>query len=153
MKITYVESNKTWVISRIAMSENNKARQLARILKQEGKEVVLLPDDFEVVKKQHGFFDWLFKHEPIKYPMCEPDIDIQYEIESIAKSEEKATAIFISKLDYYEQINLHIALLMADNPKLSTDEAYEFATTHFSTNDYTSLRYYLDKAMHMTTSK
>lgn len=153
MKTTYIESNKTWVISYVAMSENDKARQLARILKQEGKEVVLLPDDFEVVKKQHGFFDWLFKHEPIKYPMCEPDIDIQYEIESIAKSEEKATAIFISKLDYYEQINLHIALLMADNPKLSTDEAYEFAATHFDNDDHTGLRYYLDKAMHMTTYK
>ncbi|WP_284185663.1 hypothetical protein [Latilactobacillus sakei] len=153
MKTTYIESNKTWVISYVAMSENDKARQLARILKQEGKEVVLLLDDFEVIKKKRSFFDLLFKHEPIEYSMCEPGINIQYEIESIANSKEKTTAKFISKLDYYEQINLHIALLMADNPKLSTNDAYVFAATHFDNDDHTGLRYYLDKAMHMTTYK
>ncbi|MFL2063141.1 hypothetical protein ACEN4E_05570 [Latilactobacillus sakei] len=158
MKTTYVESNKTWVISHLTMDEHQMARRLVSILKHEGKEVVLLPTDFEVTKKQPRFFEWLFKREPIRNQVVQLDTErdrksvVGKKDESSSTSEKPITE-FISKMDYYEQINLHIALLMADNPKLSTDEAYEFATTHFSTNDHTSLRYYLDKAMHVTTYK
>lgn len=158
MKTTYIESNKTWVISHTKGDRYGTARQLARVLKKEGKEVILLPDDFEVAKKQHWFAEWLGKNRLIRHRMAQPDFKREDEIVAGNQDEsnntrEKQFAKFISKMDYYEQINLHIALLMADNPKLSTNEAYEFATTHFSTDDHTSLRYYLDKAMHMTTYK
>ena len=42
---------------------------------------------------------------------------------------------------------------MADDPKLLTEEAYEFAVMHFDNQNHEGLRYYLDKAMHTTTYK
>ncbi|MDR7924366.1 hypothetical protein RIU76_06455 [Latilactobacillus sakei subsp. sakei] len=150
MKTTYVESDKTWVISHVKEGENGTARQLARVLKGEGKEVILLPGDLEVAKKQHWFLEWLGKNGPIRFKSSQVKgkSDTSYE-----QTHTDKIAEFISIMDYYEKINLYIALLIADKPKLSTDEAYEYALMHIDGDDPVGLHYQLDKAMHMTTYK
>lgn len=150
MKTTYVESDKIWVISHVKEDENRTARQLACVLKREDKKVVLLPDDFEVAKQQHWFAKWLGKNGPIRFKSSQAKDKSDTDYEQIHTDK---IAEFILTMDYYEKINLYIALLIADNPKLSTGEAYELAIMHIDGDDPVGLHYHLDKAMHMTTYK
>lgn len=144
MEVIYTKA--TWIISKDDDSEDKASRELAKALEYMGRDIIVLPDDFESAKQHSWFCRWLTNRDRPK------TVDTHH-TGLLAGVNKRAIPKFISAMSYYEQINLHIALLMADNPKLSTNDAYVFAATHFDNDDHTGLRYYLDKAMHMTTYK
>lgn len=144
MEVVYTRA--TWIISKDNDSEDKAARELAKSLEYMGRDIVVLPDDFESAKQHSWLCRWITRRDRPK------TIDTDH-TGLLAEVNKESIPKFISAMSYYEQINLHIALLMVDNPKLSTNDAYVFAATHFDNDDHTGLRYYLDKAMHMTTYK